>query len=200
MEPKYLIIAALSLMGVYALRKGTKRGTADGVNAAVGGYSEEDVTNAARMLMAETAMRRDPQEQAAILWVAINRAKRAHGGKLIPGALTRVLYRPGVPTWNGSGRYQQLFDDASRHTARFARAKEFARQILDGRAYPNKIGPRRHFVHPGGMRRCAASDVGKEFGRKVCTQTTAGPRLLPKWNVDGYADYSVKVIEGARFS
>jgi len=163
----------------------------------VGEYSGADVANTARMLIAETGFRRSKREQAGIVWVAIHRAKKAGAGTLRAGALTRVTYRPGIPNWNASGKYQELFDAADR-ARRFPAAKKFVRDILDGKIYPNEIGSRTMFLHPGGMPSCSSGQVGKAMGSKVCVMTTAGPRVLPRWSSSSHAN--VKVIDGARFS
>lgn len=124
-----------------------------------------DIDNLSRMLIAETGFSLDRNEMAQIVWVAINRAR----GRGV--SLSKVTFPPGFPIWNEGPAYRERFRNAH-NNPRFAAAKEFVASVLAGQ-WPELIGGRRHFVHPGRMPTppCASN--------RVASSTDFGMRCLP---------------------
>lgn len=140
-------------------------------DASSGYVSDTDLTNTARMLISETGFLRDPNEMAAIVQVAINRAN-ARG---VP--LSKVVVPAIVPAWNNSPKYAALFAAAASNQ-RLPAAKAFVADVLMGK-WPNRIGNRRMFVHPSGqpVPPCASSAKAP----RLDVSTFAGERCLPPW-------------------
>ena len=149
-------------------------------------HTAADVDALTRTLLAETSFHQEPAEMAAILWVAITRAR------VNARSIAVTVTPPGSPTWNGSRQFRQRWNEAPQWR-QWGRARAFVQEVLSG-AWPNQIGNRQHFLHPAGMPRCN-SDRSCPSGR-VCADTTAGPRCLPRWSTTA----NVKIIGEARFS
>jgi hypothetical protein len=167
-------------------------------------FTDADVEAVARMLLAETDFARDCDEMAQIIWVAINRAKNSGN------TLSEVVNPPGRPNWNGHSSYRDRFYK-DWGAQRFEATKAFVEAVLTGnpavtsrgpcepKVFSNMIGTRAFFLHPTGMPTC--DNVGGECGNsRVCTQTFAGPRCLPIWNVDATSAQGVLTVGKARFS
>jgi hypothetical protein len=132
--------------------------------------SDADLDNLARMLIAETTFARAPDEMAAIVQIAINRARKRGV------SISRVLIPPGRPMqWNGEPDYARSYYAADNHP-RFAAARAFAAAVLAGER-SNPIGGRTQFVHPGRMPKppCKPNRTWTDTG------DIAGPRCLPDW-------------------
>lgn len=127
------------------------------------------------MLITETGFRRDPTEMAAIVQVAINRA-RARGVSL--GTVVRPKAPPGTPAWNNSDKYEELFDYAAKNP-RLALAKAFVAEVLRGQR-SSPVGPRKHFVHPAAMP--VPPCISTERAPRTAVDTFAGTRCLPPWS------------------
>lgn len=167
-------------------------------------FDDADVDALARMLLTETGFNRDCDEMAQIIWVAINRAKNKGN------TLYDVVTPPGRPNWNGSTAYRNRFYK-DWPVDQFNATRDFVVAVLTGqptvthkgpcepKVFSNLIGTRSFFLHPTGMPVC--ENVGDECGtNKVCTETFAGPRCLPYWNVEETSAQGVLTIGGARFS
>mgnify|MGYP003658602506 CR=1 FL=1 len=138
--------------------------------ATVTGFTPRDLDAAARTLWAETSMLGpSSEEHEAIVQILQNRAS-FHGRSVYDTANP-----PGTPLWNGSSIFAERWRTAD-EKPRFDQALEVAGRVLSGEA-PNRIGPRRHFVHPGGSPRC--SDSSQCVGRRLCIDG----RCLPIWSV-----------------
>ena len=157
-------------------------------------YSDYDIDNVTRMLFIEAGFKRDPDEMAQIVWVAINRGKKF-------GQYIGDVVRPDTrPTWYGgiSDRSRVVWDEAPSY-AKYPAARQFVEDIFKGRHHPNLIGTRTHFLHPYAMPRCdlAEGAVCSAKGAK-CVTTYEGKRCIPKWNLKPSAN--VRRIGTARFS
>ncbi len=148
------------------------------------GYDDDALNAATRTLLAETSFARPQKEMIGVLQVGVNRSKKG-----VP--LVDVFTPPGEPNWNGSRTFKERWNDA-RSYPQWDKARAFTKRVLDGE-YPNPIGDRVQFLHPRGMPRCNDGECPK--GR-VCVDTVAGKRCLPRWSLGA----NVKVIDGARFS
>ncbi len=136
-----------------------------------GSASSRDVEAMARTLIAETSMNGPTEELAQIVWVMINRARR-HGV-----SLAAVATPPGTPLWNGSSKFRNLWNQAG-SSSKMLQARSFVMQVMGGH-YPNRIGSRSHFVHPGGMPRPPCASNRRE------RSTAYGVRCLPTWSDGG---------------
>jgi len=157
--------------------------------------SDADVDAMTRMLAAETDLARGQDEMVGIAQVAINRSH--HSGNSIYDVVTP----PGRPNWNGSSAYLRRYNDAHLNPL-FEGGKDFVRDILSGN-YQNRIGDRRMFVHPSGMKRqgCSSATLNQECpdnSSRLCADTIAGARCLPRWVHPSHA--SVKVVDKAMFA
>ena len=164
------------------------RGGSEKRRAPLPGLDNPDVIDAAtRTLLAETSFntrKHSKQELASILQVGINRARET-------GNPLAVFTAPGVPNWNRSGKFRERWTEASGYP-QWAAARAFVVQVFGG-AYPNLIGDRKQFLHPAGMPKCVQ---GRCKPGRICADTTAGKRCLPRWSDDSLA----VVIDKARFS
>ncbi len=175
MQRKHMWMVGGTVVGLFLLS--SKRTFSTGAEISV---NARDIDNTARMLVAETGFVRDKNEMAQIVWVAINRARGK--GK----TLSEVTTPPGNPLWNGSALYRQLFEKAL-HSSKLPAAREFVKAVLAGE-WPEVIGGRRMFLHPGGM------PVPPCASNRVQSSTTSGTRCVPEWALNG------KVVGGAIFA
>lgn len=167
-------------------------------------YNDDDLDALARMILTETDFSRNCDEMANIIYVAVNRAKNTGN------TLYDVVTPPGRPNWNGSQAYRnRYYKDWP--PKKFQATRNFVEAVLSGqpavtptgpcepKVFQNLIGTRAFFLHPTGMPVC--ENVGQECGtNKVCTETFAGPRCLPYWNVEETSAQGVITVGGARFS
>ena len=147
-------------------------------------YDSKDLDAVTRLILAETSFNRPHQETAMIIQVCVNRAKKSGL------SLAQVCTPPGRPNWNNSKKFRQRWNESS-GWPQFSRTQAFTAKVLDG-GFENKIGGRVQFLHPRGMPKCVD---GKCPPGRVCSNTVAGKRCLPRWST-----VSVKSIDGARFS
>ena len=165
MRVEQLSILAILLGVGYLIFRGSRSGLA----SSPADFTPQDLDAAARTLWAETSMLGPTDEQEAIVQVLKSRAQFA-GQSVYETAVP-----PGRPLWNGASVFRERWETADQQP-RFDRALEVAGRVLSGEA-PNRIGPRRHFVHPGGSPRC--NDSTQCQGRRLCIDG----RCLPVWSV-----------------
>ena len=173
-----------------------------------------------RILLVEAGDTLDKDEWAAIAYAAINRAERWYaaadkkireGRALSPWAQQHYPDR-GVKAvvdsagWFGNDEPRARLNSAEilRHNLA-GRVRSFVDDIFDGKV-TNPIGPRRLFVHHGGMPRCAVEgETSTSRGEtRVCRQTDFGLRWLPDWIIatseGGRAENDPIVVERAVFA
>lgn len=103
-----------------------------------------DVSELARMLIAETSAAKSAPEMAQIVWVALNRARNRG---VSPGSVVSPDLETGI--WNNGALYRQRYESAHVHK-NFPKAKAFVQEVLAG-MHPQTIGNRKGFVHPAAM-------------------------------------------------
>jgi len=146
-------------------------------------YDNSSAEGLTRLLLAETSFNRPKKEMVGICQVAINRAKKGT-------PLVDVVTPPGKPNWNASTKFRIRWNE-SINWPQYGRARRFVDSVLSGE-FINPIGDRTQFLHPRGMPSCDGKNC--PAGR-VCSDTVAGKRCLPKWST-----VNVKTVGGARFS
>lgn len=144
----------------------------------------------ARVVIMEAGSIGPTPEWAAIMFVAINRARSAHK------SLEKVV---STTSWPGGGERGRVFcetikalggegyqDQYGRHSpadsSHYPQALQFARSVLAGEVR-NPIGSRRYFVHPLGMPSCSPEGSWRADGDRKCVNG----HWLPKRFIAEYA-------------
>lgn len=160
-----------------------------------------------RLLLTETGDVGDKEEWAAIAYVAINRAeawqatadRKLRQGK--PLSAWAVQHYPNMAIkaisdtsgWFGSTPPEKFTSGTILTHPRAGKVRSFVDDIFDG-AIANPIGPRKMFVHPGGMPECGVpAGTKNRDGSRVCRETEFGYRWIPIWAIPseegGRAEY-----------
>jgi len=138
---------------------------------------EKNLDALADMLITETSFKKSKPEMAAIVHVAMNRARRQKKPiwfVVQPGSGPR-------PVWNTNSVYRQRFENA-RNNSRWRDARAFAATVLAG-SYTNY--GQGTFIHPGASRfnmPCNPAIKAVRDGRWAPSYVTRyGTRCIPKW-------------------
>jgi len=149
-------------------------------------FTSEDIEYLSRIALVEAgASDVGRGEWAAIMWVAVNRARTNYGGRG-----TAIRDQVDTPKWFGSAGvgYNKIHTEEGlpdRESKARKDARDIARGVLSG-TVRNPIGSRLSFTHCGAMKRC--DEVGRAEGetseKMICyDHPVYGLRWLPKWIV-----------------
>lgn len=154
--------AAAAFAGITLISRRASGATMSIPGGGIKTWTDEDIEYLARVLIMETGLIRDRTEMAGIAWVAVNRALMGWGRSYPKNSPIKTVVSG--THWPGGGPRGNSFVEAIQmdspgktayHSApvghkNIQKARDFAKNILTGKI-PNPIGPRRSFLHPGGM-------------------------------------------------
>jgi hypothetical protein len=178
MNPWLLGGGALAVL----LLAGTRKAAAAPMPTPYTSPRSRDLDALANMLITETSFRKSRQEMAAIVFIAINRAKRQ-------GKPLWFVVQPGEgpkPVWNKGPVYRQRFENA-RNNNLWGSARAFAASVLNGTSGFRNTGAT-SFVHPGHPNFNMPCKDNKQVQMgwwKPAWVSGYGTRCIPTWAAKG---------------